>query len=139
MNRQNSVALTATNLSECRDIVLYQPQNENITSESGNQNCTSPTEGGIAAQISVSTNELSDEGRLDLVTTEDDDVPSSSGFVYDDAIIEELLSDRFGTKRLETDLKKSELLGTSTNVGDRSGPSAMTFLSPTSMKKISSR
>ena len=117
MNRQNSVALTATNLSECRDIVLYQPQNENITSESGNQNCTSPTEGGIAAQISVSTNELSDEGRLDLVTTEDDDVPSSSGFVYDDAIIEELLSDRFGTKRLETDLKKSELLGTSTNVG----------------------
>ena len=75
-------------------------------SESDNQNCTSTSEGGIAAQNSVDTFDNPDDFRLDLDATEDDFVPSGSGFEYGDAIINELMHDRFGASRTETLTKK---------------------------------
>ena len=85
-------------------------------SESGNQNCTSTSEGEIAAQNSVDTFDNPDDFHLDLDATEDDFVPSGSGFEYGDAIINELMHDRFGASRTETLTKTAELLGTSTDV-----------------------
>ena len=35
---------------------------------------------------------------------------NGSGFVYDDHVLEELLTDRFGTQRTETQIEKAGLL-----------------------------
>ena len=50
---------------------------------------------------------------------EDERIPTGSGYVYDDEVLNELLSDRFGTRRAEVERKKVELLGTSVHVGGR--------------------
>ena len=81
-------------------------------SESGNTNCTSASDGGIAAQISFSNGSIPEE-RIDLDATSDDEVSTGSGFIYDDDILDDLLNDKFGLKRTETEQEKAELVGTS--------------------------
>ena len=70
----------------------------------------------IAAQISVDTNESTFEDSIDLDLNEDEHVPMGSGFVFDDNVITELLSDRFGVMRAETEAEVAELIGTSVDV-----------------------
>ena len=102
--------------SICTAIVPWVPPLMTLPqSESGNQNFMTVPEGGIAAEISVEGSDSSDE-RIDLDVTSDDDVSTGSGFVYDDHVLEEILSDRFGTQRAETQMEKNGLVGTSTEV-----------------------
>ena len=112
-----SVANAAPTQEGFQAIVLCEGNAIVSVSDSGNQARTSIPEGGIAAQISVTEFDVTPDDRLDLDIQEDEDVPVGSDFVYDDATINELFSDRYGVRRAETELKKSELLGTSTTVG----------------------
>ena len=118
-DRGDSKTTWTTNPSQSVAIVPYRPPpfaHLFDMSESGNQPCTSVPEGGIAAEISVSTSGAAPDDRLDLDSNDDDELPVGSGFVYDDAVISELLNDRYGVQRAETKRKKSELIGTSTTV-----------------------
>ena len=118
-DRGDSQTTWTTNPSQSVAIVPYRPPpvaHLFDISESGNQPCTSVPEGGIAAEISVSTSGAAPDDRLDLDSNDDDELPVGSGFVYDDAVISELLNDRYGVQRAETKRKKSELIGTSTTV-----------------------
>ena len=69
---------------------------------------------GSAAEIVISAAlpDITPEDQIDLLIDEDEDVPVGSGFEYD----EDTTEDRFGQKRMETELQKLELLGTSVNV-----------------------
>ena len=118
-DRGDSQTTWTTNPSRSVAIVPYRPPpfaHLFDTSESGNQPCTSVPEGGIAAEISVSTSDAAPDDGLDLDSNDDDEVPVGSGFVYDDAVISELLNDRYRVQRAETEMKKTELIGTSTTV-----------------------
>ena len=54
-----------------------------------------------------------DEDRVDLeVGVEDNAIPSGSGFIYDDEIINDMMNDRFGARRAATEHKKTEMIGT---------------------------
>ena len=75
-------------------------------SESGNQTVQENSEGGIAAQISLASDDIPDDisgdigdDYLDIEENEDEDVSLGSGFIYDDEVITEIFSDRFGAQR----------------------------------------
>ena len=58
-----------------------------------------------------------DEDRLDLdAGLEDNAIPSGSGFIYDDEIINDMMNDRFGARRVATEHKKTEMIGTHFNI-----------------------
>ena len=102
--------------SICTAIVPWVPPLMTLPeSKSGNQNFMTVPEGGIAAEISVEGSDSSDE-RMDLDVTSDDDVSNGSGFIYDDNVLEELLTGRFGTQRAEAQIEKDGLVGISTEV-----------------------
>ena len=69
-----------TSPEECRAIVLWRPP-VFATSESGNIPSMSVPEGGIAAEISISSNDSPLEDQPDLQATEDEQVPVGSGFI----------------------------------------------------------
>ena len=117
-SRQNTTITLGLSPEACRAIVPYQPFVHAAlfpNSESGNNNCTSSSRGGNAAEISVSDDDPSEES-FDLETEEDDAIPIGSGFVFEDEFLNELMNDRFGQKRIETEAKKRDLVGTSVNV-----------------------
>ena len=110
-DRQDSTVFSFESERRSREstaLIPYAPPRPITISESGNQNCTSVAEGEIAAQIS--------EDSIDLDLNEDEHVPMGSGFVFDDNVITELLSDRFGVRRAETEAEIAELIGTSVDV-----------------------
>ena len=100
-DRQDSTVFSFESERRSREstaLIPYAPPRPITISESGNQNSTSVAEGGIAAQISVDTNESTFEDSIDLDLNEDEHVPMGSGFVFDDNVITELLSDRLGVR-----------------------------------------
>ena len=57
-----------------------------------------------------------DKDRFDLdVGVEDNAIPSGSGFIYDDEIINDMMNDRFGARRAATEDKKPEMICTHFN------------------------
>ena len=56
------------------------------------------------------------EERLDLAEQEDEVAPQGSGFVYDPNAVDELIRDRYGALRMQTERKKRDLIGTTTDV-----------------------
>lgn len=93
-------------------------------SESGNQTVQENSEGGIAAQISLASDDIPDDipgdigdDYLDIEENEDEDVSLGSGFIYDDEVITEIFSDRFGAQRARASSKKEQMIGKTTDVG----------------------
>ena len=117
--RQNIETQLGRDPTECTAIVPYRPQT-NATliteSESGNQTCTSFPEGGIAAEISIDNCDSSLEGDANLALEEDEAVPVGSDFLYEDEAIEDLINDKYGHLRIETEQRKQELMCTTTSV-----------------------
>ena len=81
-----------------------------------NQTLVILPEGGIAGEILDTTDEEDD---LDPDGEEDDEesVVIGEEYVYDDPTLQELMSDRYGTRRAEVDYERTELNGTTTTVG----------------------
>ena len=81
-DRQNTIVTLGSSAEEsvmCRAIVPYAPPafaHFFSNSKSGNNNCTSVSKGGIAAEISVSTAGNPPKDLLDLEPDEDPDVPT---------------------------------------------------------------
>ena len=71
------------------------------------------------AQVSIHTGDISEE-EVNLGASEDDNVSVGSGIVYDDEVVAELLSDRFGKRRQEVEQEKQQLVGTTINVKEQS-------------------
>ena len=99
----------------CRALVPYVPPQTALVpqSESGNETVITPSEGGIADEISVTSDTFNP-------VLEDDAVSTGSGFIYDETRIQELNGDRYGQKRLEVEREKEELIGTSIVVSGQS-------------------
>jgi hypothetical protein len=74
-------------------------------SESGNQTLFTFPEGGIAAEISVDTAGIDQEDLADLQSMTDDEVSTGSGFVYDEEVLNDLFTDKYGQKRQEMEKK----------------------------------
>ena len=60
-----------------------------------------------------------DEDESQEQTEEDDMPPVGSGYVYEDGVLNEVLSDRFGARRREIEQLKEQLVGQTVNVSGR--------------------
>ena len=99
--RNRSLGSDAIPASTCLAIVPYVPRPPSLEN----------------SEESFSTNdEERDANDLDLCPDEDDNVSTGSGFVYNELVLGELVSDRYVEKRLETERKKIQLLGETTTV-----------------------
>ena len=108
-SRDEGPSLDTTSASTSLAIVPYVPRIEYVG--------TTPA-GFYPVPPAPHQHEEQDEGEEmpDMVEAEDDVAPQGSGFVYDENIVNELLQDRYGTLRAQTEDKKKELIGTSTTV-----------------------
>ena len=59
------------------------------------------------------------EERMDMAEGDDEVAPQGSGFVYDEDFVNDLLQDRYGTLRAQTEQKKKDLIGTKTTVREQ--------------------
>ena len=78
-----------------------------------NENLVSFPEGEIAGENSESDSDDEVDPDADLVG-EDDEDHTLPDYVYEDATLQELMSDRYGVRRSEVDQEKLELLGSTT-------------------------
>ena len=63
------------------------------------------------------------KGQLDFDNGEEDiEYSVGSGYIYDNEQIRDLLTDRFGGRRARVEVRKRELLNTTTAVGPRNNP-----------------
>ena len=72
-----------------------------------------------AAMTTVLTTVEPVETEVQESNTEDERPPIGSGYVYDDQVLNELLSDRYGTRRAEIEVIKNNMVGETVNVGGR--------------------
>ena len=64
----------------------------------------------------VTLTSSNDDGHMDVESTEEDVYPMGEDFIYDDEVLQELMHDRHGTARSETELTISTLIGSNTKV-----------------------
>ena len=75
-----------------------------------------------SASASPSAN-VTQDGPLDFDNGEEDiEYSVGSGYIYDNEQIRDLLTDRFGGRRARVEVRKRELLNTTTAVGPRNNP-----------------
>lgn len=113
----------------CRAIVPYVPPMPPLVppSDSGNQTLPTFPEGGIAAEISVDTTGIDEEDQADLESLSDDEVSTGSGFVYNEEVLNDLFTDKYGQRRQDMEKKKQNCLGPQLSWGERPGQSGVTL------------